>query len=68
MIETFNARVRDECLNQHWFESLNEAKEPLKEWWKEYNQERPHSSLNNLTPEQYLASWQTGKQIKKGKS
>lgn len=57
MIETFNAKVRAEYLDQQWFESLEEAKEQLEEWRKEYNRERPHSSLNNLTPDEYLARW-----------
>jgi hypothetical protein len=38
--------VRGECLDQHWFESLGEAIVQLEEWRKEYNQERPHSSVN----------------------
>ncbi len=53
MIETFNAKVRAECLDQQWFESLGEAQEQLEEWRKEYNRERPHSSLNNLPPEKW---------------
>jgi putative transposase len=57
MTETFNAKVRGECLDQHWFESLEEAQEQLEEWRQEYNQERPHSSLDDLTPEEYLAPW-----------
>jgi putative transposase len=57
MIETFNAKVRAECLNQHWFESLEEAKTLLEMWRRDYNQERPHSSLDNQTPEQFLKSW-----------
>ena len=65
MIETFNAKVRAECLDQHWFESLEEDKEQLEEWRKEYNRERPHSSLNNLTPDEYLARWRAEKQLEK---
>ena len=61
MIETFNAKVRAECLDQQWFESLGEAKEQLKESRKEYNWVRPHSSLGNLTPEEYMAQWQAEK-------
>jgi transposase InsO family protein len=52
MIETFNAKVRAECLDQHWFVSLEEAKQQLEAWrreyeaWRwEYNEERPHSRV-----------------------
>lgn len=57
MIETFNAKVRAECLDQHWFETLEEAQQQLESWRREYNEERPHSSLNDETPEEYLAVW-----------
>jgi putative transposase len=57
MIETFNAKMRGECLDQHWFETLEEAKEQLESWRRDYNEERPHSSLNDLTPEEYLTAW-----------
>jgi putative transposase len=50
-IESFNARLRDECLNQHWFTSLEEARAVIEEWREDYNSERPHSSLDNQTPE-----------------
>jgi putative transposase len=44
-IESFNGRFRDECLNQHWFISLEEAREEIEKWREDYNQQRPHSSL-----------------------
>jgi putative transposase len=53
-IESFNGRLREECLDQHWFESLEEAKQVLEKWRIEYNTERPHSSLANLTPAEHL--------------
>ena len=54
-IESFNGRLRDECLNEHWFLSLADARRII-EWWRiDYNQNRPHSSLGNLTPEEYRA-------------
>jgi len=65
MIETFNAKVRAECLGQHWFESLEEAQEQLEEWRQEYNQERPHSSLGDLTPEEFVAAWHRQERLKK---
>lgn len=49
-IESFNGKFRDECLNQHWFKNLYEAKDIIAQWRTEYNQFRPHSSLGNLTP------------------
>lgn len=52
-IESFNGKLRAECLNQHWFQSLSEAREIIEAWRLEYNRIRPHSSLDNLTPEEY---------------
>jgi putative transposase len=49
-IESFNSRFRQECLNEHWFLSLEDAKDKISKWWQDYNQSRPHSSLGNLTP------------------
>jgi putative transposase len=54
-IESFNARLREECLNEHVFVSLNDARSKIEQWRIEYNQERPHSSLGNLTPEEFAA-------------
>ncbi len=51
--ESFNARVRDECLNVHWFTSIEEAKNITENYRKEFNYERPHSSLKNMTPIQF---------------
>jgi putative transposase len=52
-IESFNGRLRDECLNEHWFLSLPHAKHIVESWRLDYNQNRPHSSLGNLTPEEF---------------
>jgi putative transposase len=49
-IESFNSRFRQECLNQHWFLSLNDALEKIEAWRNEYNEVRPHSALSDLTP------------------
>lgn len=49
-IESFNGRLRDECLNEHWFISLADARYLIEEWRIDYNEERPHSSLKNMTP------------------
>ena len=52
-IESFNGRFRDECLNEHWFVSLEHAKRLIETWRQEYNRERPKKSLGGLTPAQY---------------
>ena len=52
-IEWLNGSFRDECLNTNWFLSLDDAKEKIDSWRMEYNQYRPHSSLNDLTPEEF---------------
>ena len=52
-VESFNGRFRDECLNEHWFESLNEARAVIEEWRSDYNGYRPHSSLGDITPEEF---------------
>jgi putative transposase len=48
-VESFHDKVRDECLNMHWFLSLAEARELIEAWRVEYNTERPHSSLGGRT-------------------
>jgi len=50
VIESFNGRLRDECLNQHWFLSLDEAKRLTEAWREDYNRVRPHASLGQRTP------------------
>jgi len=56
-IESFNGRLRHECLNQHYFETLQEAKKIIEDWRMEYNTFRPHGSLNGLTPEDFKTVW-----------
>lgn len=56
-IEAFNGRLRQECLNQHWFLSLDEASTKLEAWRVDYNTERPHSALGLQTPEQFVKEW-----------
>ena len=53
-IESFNGRLREECLNVHWFMSMNHARRAIEEWRVDYNTVRPHSSLNNMTPEEFM--------------
>lgn len=52
-IESFNGRIRDECLNAHWFRTVNDAKEKIETWRHQYNTDRMHSSLNYLTPQEF---------------
>jgi putative transposase len=56
-IESFNGKLRQECLDQHWFNSLEEAKVVIEAWRKEYNQERPHRSLGGQTPLEFEGQW-----------
>ena len=55
-IESFNGRLRDECLNQHWFWNLADARQIVETWRQDYNRARPHSALGGLTPEEYSRS------------
>ncbi len=57
-IESFNGRLRQECLNQNWFTSLDDAKQIVEAWRQDYNQQRPHSSLKQQTPNDFVAHWQ----------
>jgi putative transposase len=52
-VESFNGKFRDECLNEHWFEQLDQARETIEEWHYDYNECRPHSSLGNRTPREF---------------
>jgi putative transposase len=57
-IESFDGRLRDECLNVHQFASLAEAQANIKAWRCDYNQRGPHSSLEHLTPNEFFAQRQ----------
>ena len=57
-IESFNARLRDECLNVHQFTSLDHAKAVIEAWRIDYNDHRPHGSLGHLTPTEFAATRQ----------
>jgi len=52
-IESFNARLRQECLSQHWFLGLADARRTIEAWRLDYNNHRPHSALENQTPVEY---------------
>jgi putative transposase len=53
--ESFNGKFRDECLNEHWFADLKEARGKIEGWRQDYNQRRPHSALGYWTPEEFAA-------------
>ena len=52
-VESFNGRLRDECLNEHLFSSYMQAQHIIETWRNDYNHNRPHTSLNGLTPIQF---------------
>lgn len=58
--ESFNSRLRDECLNTQWFMSLTDAKDKIESWRKEFNEQRPHSSLKYKTPNQFAQEHYVG--------
>jgi putative transposase len=60
-VESFHGRLRDECLNAHWFRTLNDVRATLEKWRQEYNCERPHSGLGYRTPEEFRRTLDRGK-------
>ena len=54
-IESFNGKFRDECLNEHWFETLPQARAAITTWRKDYNEVRPHSSCQRMPPARFAA-------------
>ena len=52
-VESLNGKFRNECLNQHWFRSLDEAKQKIDQWSQHYNEVRPHSSLGYVPPGEF---------------
>ena len=58
-IESFNGRLRDECLNENWFVNLEHAKQKIEEWRQDYNEVRPHSALGYRTPKEFAGEKQT---------
>lgn len=55
-IESFNGRFRDECLNEHWFTSLAQARQVIAAWRRDYNKVRPHSSCGRIPPAEFAAN------------
>jgi putative transposase len=58
-IESFNGRLRDECLNTEVFFNLTDVREKLEAWRQDYNRVRPHSALYDWAPEVFASQWQT---------
>jgi putative transposase len=56
-VESFHGRIRDECLNTSWFWNLWDARRKVGAWRIDYNQQRPHSSLNYQTPAEFAREW-----------
>jgi putative transposase len=62
-IESFNGKFRDECLNEHWFTTLQEAQLVIEAWRREYNEERTHSAIGDVTPQEFIANHQNGSHL-----
>jgi putative transposase len=61
--ESFNGKLRDECLSREWFSSVREAQVIIQGWRKFYNEERPHSSLGYLTPQEFKLRMENNKSL-----
>ena len=61
LVESFNGKFRDECLDQHWFTNLSDAKEKIESWRQSYNTIRPHSSLDDVTPAEFAGRFEEQK-------
>ena len=65
LIESFNGRLRDECLNVEIFFTLEDVRAKLANWQRDYNQERPHSALNDHPPHLFAADWRISQETQK---
>ena len=61
--ESFNGKLRDECLSREWFSSVKEAQVVIENWRKFYNEKRPHSSLGYLTPKEFKAKMENEEKL-----
>ncbi len=61
LIESFNGRFRDECPNEHWFSDIAYVRKAINDWRQDYNERRPHTSLDYQTPAEFAAGWRNGK-------
>lgn len=60
-VESFNGKLRDECLNEHWFRDLSHARELISLWRMDYNENHPHLALDYLTPSEFAATTKTAR-------
>ncbi len=65
LIESFNGSFRDECLNVNWFLSIEDAPEKIERWRIDYNEFRPHSSLDDLTPKEFAEQFSANSESQK---
>ncbi len=63
VVESFNGSFRDECLNEMLFSSLAQARNQIASWKEDYNNHRPHSSLGNITPGEFVMKMAMEKQV-----
>ena len=56
-VESFNGKFRDECLNEHWFTALRQARHIIANWRRDYNEVRPHSSCGRISPAKFAANY-----------
>ena len=63
-IESFNGKLRDECLNENWFLNLKDAQNIIESWRWDYNEHRPHTSLKGLSPDQFARNVQVNNHAK----
>lgn len=66
ILESFNGRFRYECLNEHWFSNVSHARKTISEWRQDYNEYRPYSTQNYLTPSKFVAGWRKGHSGREG--
>ena len=64
-IESFNGKFRDECLNEHWFLTLQEAQLVIEAWRREYNEDRTHSAIGDVTPQEFINNYSHGAHLAK---
>jgi len=63
--ESFNGKLRDECLSRHYFTTLDDARTIIEQWREHYNTERPHSALGYQTPNTFQTHWEANNSVEK---
>ena len=62
-VESFNGTLRSECLDAHWFATLEEAKQIIEAWRREYNESRPHRALGERTPNEFASEFAASREL-----